>query len=464
MMLGRRRDLGLLRTAFDRSTSSVVRIAGPAGSGKTGLALAAVADRPHVYHRVPPLPEPLQRAALAATLVRGGPGWSGGIEDGRPPAGWEELLVAASGAAEGAAPAVLILDDAHRLAESRARFLPALRAALGEARERGRAIHIVLVSAEPVSLDERDDSEFGSACLRLGPLDFRSAVPLLPGSDATERLRAYSVFGGMPGSLTRLDRVPSLATNLRRLVLEPGAPLGELPMDLLERVTQTPSRYVAILRALSDGEADWSSVHAGVPDVTASGQLAPYLKRLEEMGWIEARRSLDAGPRSRSRRYRIADPFTVFWFRFVFPYRERFASGGGAEAVTEAVRAELETHVASILPAVCRQYMLHDAVESLGSNARECGSLWGPGYDIPVAGILGSGAAFYGAPVPPGENGRAILSALDRQIRETRYGFSRERRLRVLFTRGGVPPELAREAARRHDVVVVDAGALAGEI
>jgi hypothetical protein len=102
-------------------------------------------------------------------------------------------------------------------------------------------------------------------------------------------------------------------------------------------------------------------------------------------------------------------------------------------------------------------------MEEMGANARECGSLWGPGYDIPVAGVLGTGTPFYGRVVREGPGGGVPdLAALDAEVRETRYGFGRERRLRVLFLAGRVSSDLVREVARREDAVLVGLDALAG--
>lgn len=107
--------------------------------------------------------------------------------------------------------------------------------------------------------------------------------------------------------------------------------------------------------------------------------------------------------------------------------------------------------------------MTYDAMEEFGANARECGSLWGPGYELPVAGVLGNGTPFYGQVVPLGaEAGSSALAAMDAQIRETRYGFGRERRLRILFCGGSVSPSLLREVARRDDAALVELDSLAG--
>ncbi len=471
---GRGPELGTLRTTLDRMEGSLSVIHGLPGTGKSSLALAAASGLPHVYHRASPLPDPQQRAALVATLGRGATGWrierGGGDGDRHGPdaavrdtPSWEEIFSALAASVPEGRGAVLVLDDAHRFESVKNRMLPALRSGIRRARDRQRTLHVILCAPVDLTTPRDVEEELAPLRLRLDPLTFRAAASLLPGADPLDRLRAYSVFGGLPGHLALLDPSASLATNLRRLVLRPESPLAEAGVHLVERATQAPSRYVAILSVLSAGEADWGGIHAGVSDLTASGQVAPYLKRLQELGLVAVRRSLDAGPRTRSRRYRISDPFFAFWFRFVFPARERFATGDLADAALERLRTELDGHMRSILPEVCRQHMRHDAIESLGANARECGSLWGGGYEIPVAGILSSGAAFYGRPLPGGGGSREDLESLDRHVRETRYGFGREARLRVLFVEAAPAPALVREAARRHDVRIVDAAALAGE-
>lgn len=461
-LLGRGRELGTLRTALDRTEPVWIVLSGLPGVGKTSLVVEAARDFDLLYHRAPPLPDPEQRAALLRTL-RERHGGSGDAAS-RPAAGasWDEVFQAVATAGQPGHATVLVVDDAHRWPQARARFVQPLLHAQESARRQGRTLHVVLVAPEPVALESGDGRE-PPLHLHLEPLTFRAALPLLPGSTARERLQAYAVLGGLPGHLRHLDPGASLTTNVRRWVLEPGAPLADRGLDVLERWAQTPSRYAAILAALSGGEADWGTVHQGVADLTASGQVAPYLRRLEEMGMVEVRRSLDAGPRSRNRRYRVTDPFFSFWFRHVLPLRHLAARGTLADAWSSRIRPDLDGLTSRCLPQVCRQYMDHDAVEHLAANARESGSLWGQGYDVPVAGILASGAAFYGRPITEPRDGSRALATIEEHMRETRYGFGRERRLKILFCLEPPPLALTREAARRHDVEIVDVEALAGE-
>lgn len=461
--VGRSRELGALRRALDAPHASLILVAGIPGVGKTRTVRQAARDYLAVYHIAPPLPETFQRSALARSVQEAldgrapepaaDPDLSPAKSGGDTPS-WEQVFASLEARTPEGRPLVLVVDDAHRWDGSRARFRRALADSLARARRRGLALHVVLVSPEVPAEGVPDESP--ALELTLHPLPFRAATTLLPGESVRERLRAWAVFGGIPGHLVHVDHDASLAYNLRTLVLTPDGPLAHAPLTFLERSFQNPTRYAGILAALASGEGDWAAVHAGVPDLSASGQAAPYLKRLEEVGLVEARRSLDAAARTRSRRYRIRDPFTAFWFHFVLPHRRRLADGTAGALLADVVRPGLGAHIAGLVPGACRDYMSHDAMEILGANARECGSLWGPGYDIPVAGTLSTGAPFYGVPIPPGRRGgAAALRNLDAQMRETGYGFGRERRLRLLFTQDEAPLALQREAARRHDAAVL---------
>ena len=437
-------------------------LSGPTGAGKTALLRHVTQGVASVVHRCPPLPDPSQRGSLASTLRsalpalgRGGPAF-----DTEPPP-WPELLGAlASAAAQGEGPLVVVLDDAHRLGEARSRLEGPLADLLRSSRAGGPPLH-VLLAGRSGGLPVSREADEGGLHLRLRPLTFRAALPLLPGAHPREKLESYGVFGGLPGTLRHVDTATSLVGNIRRLLLNPDGALADAGTVLLERHLQTPSRYAAILAALSGGEAEWAAIHSGVSDLTTSGQVAPYLQKLEELDLIEVGRSLDARPRSRNRRYRITDPFLAFWYRVAVhtgwarPLEEDSIKG-------RAIREMVQAQAAAIFAHICRLYMRHDVMEVLGQNARECGGLWGARYDMDVSGILKSGAAFYGTARWSEQAGPGDLRQLDAQVRETRYGFGRERRLRMMFSADPATAPLVRAAARRHDVVLVTVAQLAG--
>jgi len=465
-VLGRSKELGSLRGLLDASTPRLITVSGIRGGGKSTLVRHVGRDYRTLFHRCAPLPDLAQRARIVDRLDEeaADQGSAGLPRDATWRQIFDELV---RRAAEAPRPFVLVLDDAHRLAEARSRVAEPLGSALRAAADERIPFHLVLVGPEVPLPDIDPGPDVPRAAIEIGPLPFRAAAALLPGSRPDDRLLAYATFGGIPSALRHLDRTATLMTNVRRLMLSEDGPLHDAGALWLDRDLQTPARYYAIMAVLAKGEADWAAVHHGVPDLSRSGQLAPYLNRLTELGLVEARRSVDATERSRSTRYAVRDPLLAFWFRFVFESRHRNPGGPGVgrDDYARAAQSDLPAHMETIFPSLCRQHMTHDAIETVGATAREGGSLWGPGYELPVAGILASGAAYYGAcrwtdarPASPGDPFDEIEAAM----RETRYGFGRERRIRLLFTGGRAPRALHREAARRGDARVIDAEALAG--
>lgn len=479
---GRSRELGLLRIELDRHEARSIVVSGLPGAGTSSLVRRASERYPGIRFRCPPRPDPLIRRDLRDRIrarfpVSAAPETAhhvhgstehGGEDTGIPswPTLFTELLSLAHDRAF-----VLILDDAHRLLDARARFEEGLAEALTNARAARIHFHVVLAgragSMPPIG--SRFEAAAPALELHVDALPLRAAAPHLPGTRARDKIRAYGVFGGLPGVLTHLDTSVTVGTNVRRLLLTDHGPLAELPMSWLERSVQTVTRYTALLEALACGEAEWARLSNAIPDLTKSGQVAPYLKRLSELGFVRTRRSLDAAPRSRTTRYAISDPFVAFWLRFILPWQTSERDVEIVPYYAEEIRPAIRTHIQQMMPPLCRRHMEIDALETLGSNARDSGSIWNADAEIPVAGTLGTGATYYGTCLwdPPERRPTKAtlnpLEQLDQSIRGTRYGFGRERRLRLVFTGRSSPTWLRRDVARRDDARIVTAEDLLGD-
>jgi len=220
---------------LDRPVSSIIRVVGARGIGKSALVARAVESFRSTAYAVPPLPEELQRKHLRV-LIRDDDADRAPAEATEPTPsevpGWGALFEELSRALEpGSAPFVLVLDDAHRLRQSRARFLEVLVNTLMDTRGASKTLHVVLVGTDEGLPDEADIGDLCAGTLSVSPLPFRVTIPLLPGKGPAEWLRAYGCFGGIPRVLTHLDRSVALETNLRRLFLSSTAPFpraGEL--------------------------------------------------------------------------------------------------------------------------------------------------------------------------------------------------------------------------------------------
>ncbi len=455
--VGRSRELGLLRRTLDATIPQAMAVTGPPGSGKSAIVRRALEGRPHLFFRCPPLPESEQRRAIAnqLDLLAGGERGDRGDRAASTVPGWRSIFGHSSDLARSmGGNFTLVLDDAHHLLTARSK----ISAEDAEALE--ASTHVILIgSGRLPAVGELDPT-----ALQIGPLPFRSATPLLPGADPSAKLRAYGMFGGLPGVLRHLDTSLTPESNAKRFLLGDEYRGPESPAAWIARSLQSPHRYVAILRALASGSLRWADLHAAIPDVAAGGQIAPYIHRLVDLGLVSVRRSLDAEPTSRDRRYSLTDPFTAFWARYLLPYRYGTESADGSTYFSTAIRPELPEHMEHVLAQVARQHMAFDSIETLGTSSRIHGSLWGKSGEITCAGTLMNGVPFYGVTTwKEPSRSASPLDALDVSVAKTRYGFGRERRLRLVFCGKPAPTWLRRVCARREDALLLEPAHLAGD-
>jgi len=466
MEVVRRELVARLQSLLESPAPALGLVVGPAGVGKSGVVRRALQGLDSVRYWAAPVPDPNHRALLVARLGkwRDPPTSAVPRQDPlAPTASWAQIfdhLLAR--AAERTGPIRLILEEFPRLVDTRPKLYADLERFWAGVRARGLPVHLILCGSDGGAFDRLRDPASAFAPwigqqITVPPLTFREVGALFPAYGPADRLRAWSVFGGLPRHLSACDPDTTLAKNVRRAVLSPDAPLLLEGSELLQRAFQSVPRYASVLHSLSQGHRDWGAVVAGAPDFASGAQLAPYLSRLQQLGLVAGAASLDAGTGTRNRRYAVDDPFLSFWHRFVLPELSDLMDGRAAEVWRRRVRPGLEQHTALLFPVACRQYLVHHGEERLAARAREIGGLWGADYDIEVAGTLRTGAAVYGRAFwRGGRVPEAAEDVLEDEIGRTRYGFGREARLRVVFATDGFAPGLLRRGVRSEVLHLID--------
>ena len=329
-----------------------------------------------------------------------------------------------------------------------------LRALWSLARGSALPLHLILVVedrvAEATALEALQPHELSAARLCLPLLSLHDLARALPGWNSDRIVSGRALLGGDAAVWSRVDPRASLSTNVCRLILSPDGPLFDRGWNRLAIGVQKPERYAEVLHAVAAGARDWGSIVAGSPAFTSASQLGPYMRQLESDGQVSAQRSLDAGPRSRRTRYRMVDSHQAFWFKHLLPLRSRLLSGSDPREIWRTdIRPRVRAFVGEQVPALLQAEIELEPV--LGVRAREVGALWNEGCDFPVAGTLETGAVFYGRTWWADTPSAGVLEQMRTEMRETRYGFGRESRWRMLFVRLDPDHNWERQVARTAD-------------
>lgn len=372
--LDRANELALLERRWQRNEGQIFVLWGRRRVGKSLLLLEFARGKRHLHFEATSGTPADQLADFSARLAEA----TGRTMLSVP--GWRAALDAVADWAQEAGPVLLVLDEFQFLAHQS----PDLGSILNVWwRERGERLPIfVVLAGSEVGFFEREVVGYSATTygrragqLRLRPFAPRDVGLFVPHWSAEDRIGAYAVFGHMPYYLAQIRPERTLADNILDRILMPDGLLHEEARLLLDQELANPSGFFSVLRAIAAGQTRVAQIaeRTGVPGGTSRvSQMLDTLQRL----WLVDKQypvTVTNTERSRQSRYRIADPYLRFWFRFVLPWRDRLIDPAGAERhLRGRVLPQLDAFVAKpAFEEVCQQWLLRAA------DAAAVGWWWG---------------------------------------------------------------------------------------
>jgi len=390
MFIGREGELAELANEFRAPRTSLAIVYGRRRVGKTTL-LQHAAERQgkFVYFQATKVDESLNLEAFKAEIARtiGADPLLNGIGD------WTGVLHYMARAAELHRGLVVIIDEFPYLLDGKDTLTSIIQKFWdSKDAERGN-LKIVLCGsliAHMESLLSERNPLYGrrTFSLSLEPMSLREAVQFLPNYSVTDQIAAYAIFGGIPHYLQMCDPDASLRENIDRLLLSKTGALFEEPEFLLQLQLKEPRRYASIVAAIARGGTKLGEVVNRVPGIKDTAQITPYLEPLIRMRIIERVRSLDADENSRDNRYYVSDPLFRFYYRFILPNASPISLGFGRQVHERQIQPHLSEYMGWAFEQICRDHIRLHAQERFDVPASEIGKIWGPDFDIDVAGSL----------------------------------------------------------------------------
>lgn len=292
-----------------------------------------------------------------------------------------------------------------------------------------------------------------TARILFSPFTFRQVPAFLPGSSAEDQLRAYGMFGGLPGNLALLDPQADLATNATRILLRPSGRLYDDAQHMLDAFLPSAAVHYSIIEAIARGERVWSRITSRVG--RDGGSLLRPAQWLQEMGIIRRVTPFTESNATTSKRalYEIADPYLTFWHRYIAPL---VSSGGTVSADSDLlwrkmIEPRLDDYMGEVFETVCREFVASSGVPRF--KAVRTGRWW----DAAAANEIDIVAVDHGGRVLVAECKWGVVDARDLEtLRQRSALMAREMKSvpsfrYVLFSgRTPIDPSLRREVEAGH--------------
>jgi hypothetical protein len=353
----REQELAFLRDQANPRRAALVILYGRRRTGKTELLRRFADERRSVFFVADAASRPHQLAAFSqvAWSTLGEPGLAGTALPS-----WEAALRFLGDKAR-KQPLLLVLDEVPHLCWSDP-ALPSVLQRLWDAELRHTRLHLVLCGSY-VSFMEQEilgakTPLYGrrTGALLLEPFGFGAARQFFPHYRPGDQITAYAVLGGIPAYLELFDDRRSIARNVIERVLSRGAALYDEPRFLLLEELRDPRIYFSLCQAIAFGRTTPNEIAQGA-GLADRGMVSRYLETLRELRIVERRTPpTERNPeRTRRGRYRLADPFIRFWFRFVLPNRSALEAGDPAAVFERRIAPELDLHVSVIFEMICQQ-------------------------------------------------------------------------------------------------------------
>ena len=213
--------------------------------------------------------------------------------------------------------------------------------------------------------------------LHLKAFNYLEAAAFYQELPSYDRLAFYSVFGGMPFALDRLDPKSGLKENIMRLLLDPKEYVFlVLHKTLLEEIRKA-STAEAILRTLGNGKARNNELASGLNMSTSL--VAANTKKLIEMDIIEKVSPINRKDEKKIY-YEISDNIVRFFYAFVFPNIGRIETYGAEHVYRRFIEPGLGSFIARRFESTAREYFIERIRKGDDDETSEVGTYW---YDLP---------------------------------------------------------------------------------
>lgn len=336
-------------------------------------------------------------------------------------------------------PLILVLDEYPYLRENAKGLDSILQSVIDHYKDTSNMKLIVCGSYVDTmkSLLEKQNPLYGriDLVLNLKPMDYYESALFYPEFSEEDKVRLFSVFGGIPYYNRLIDAKKSVRENIIELIASPGARLeNEVSMYLNSEISKITNAN-EVFEALAKGFSRYKDI-LDQSNVSSGPALIDVLDKLMRMDVVAKEAPINDENNKKKSGYYISDNLSLFYYKYIFRNMSRMNIMDPAVFYDKYIADDFETkHVPKSFEKICKQYLIRKNRKGLMDEVFEkIGKYY---YDDPVEKRNGEfdivtlddkGYIFYEAKFRQDPVTERIVQDEIRQVKQTglkcyRYGF-----------------------------------------
>ena len=218
---------------------------------------------------------------------------------------------------------IFVLDEYPYIRENIAGLDSIIQSLVDKFKDSSKLTLILLGSYVDImkSLLEKSNPLYGRADLviDLQQMDYYESSRFYPAFSEEDKVRIYSVFGGIPYYNRLVNDKKSVKENLIDLIASPGARLeNEVSMHLSSEISKIVNAN-EVFDALAQGYSKYKDI-LSKSHVSSGPTLIDVLEKLIKMEVVEKKTPINDETNKKKAGYYISDNLSLFYYRYIFRY------------------------------------------------------------------------------------------------------------------------------------------------
>ncbi len=194
--------------------------------------------------------------------------------------------------------------------------------------------------------------------INLKPMDYYDSALFYSGFSAEDKVRLFSVFGGIPYYNRLINAQKSVRENIIDLIASPGARLeNEVSMYLNSEISKITNAN-EVFEALAKGFSRYKDL-LDQSNVSSGPALVDILDKLIRMDVVAKESPINDENNRKKSGYFISDNLSLFYYKYIFRNISRMNIMDSDIFYDKYIADDFETkYVPQIFETVCKQYLI----------------------------------------------------------------------------------------------------------